>query len=95
MTKPRDAKIGKPKIRAKEYVCPECNYTEEKLEHEEKLVAYCAYTCPTCQGEGESEAQFKYRTLDGVKTVRFVCSECGANVDITKKMKEKKKKKKK
>lgn len=95
MGKPKDKKTGKPKIRAKEYVCPECGYTVEKKEYEEGLVAYCAYTCPECKVDSDAETLYKRRTLDGVPTLRFNCSACGANIDITKKMKNKKEKKKK
>ena len=33
--KPKDPKTGKPKIRATEYVCPECGYTVEKQKYED------------------------------------------------------------
>lgn len=95
MGKPRDAKTGKAKIRAKEYVCPGCGHTVEKVEYEEGLMAYCAYTCPECKAEGEAETQYVRKTIEGVKTLRFNCTQCGANIDVTKKMAEKKKKKKK
>jgi len=94
MGKPVDAKTGKVKIRAKEYICPECGYTVEKKEYEDGLTAYCEYTCPECKSQGEAEAHFRMKTIDGVKTIRFNCNSCGANIDITKKMKKKKQKKK-
>lgn len=92
MGKPKDDKTGKVKIRAKEYVCPECGYTIEKKEYEESLTAYCAYTCPECGEIDETEAPFKRKNIGGVPTLRFICRTCGAKIDITKKMKEKKKK---
>lgn len=91
MAKPRDPKTGRPKIRSKEYVCPKCGYTEEKIEHEEKLMASIQYTCPHCQHEDETKAPFKRKTIAGVKTLRVKCSKCDGNVDITKKMKKPKK----
>ena len=91
MGKPRD-KDGSVKIRAKEYVCPECGHTMEKKEYEDQLTAYCEFTCPHCGEQGEAEAPFKRKTIDGAPTVRFKCEACGGNIDITKKMKEKKKK---
>ena len=50
----KKAKMGKPvekgkvKTRAKEYVCPQCGYEEDKQEHEESLKLEAAYTCPKC-----------------------------------------------
>ncbi|MCK5629830.1 MAG: hypothetical protein KAI26_04385 [Nanoarchaeota archaeon] len=93
MGKPVDAKTGRAKIRAKEYVCPGCSYSVEKEEYEEGLTAYCEYTCPECKEHGEAETPYKRKSIDGVKTLRFNCQSCSANIDITKKMKEKKKKK--
>ncbi len=93
MGKPRDAKTGKPKIRAKEYICPECNHTVEKEEYEETLTAECKYTCPHCGKEGEGSVPFKRKKIDGVDTIRFQCSTCERNIDVTKKMKDKKEKK--
>ncbi len=94
MGKPVDAKTGKVKIRAKEYVCPGCGYTVEKKEHEGSLEACAIYVCPECKKEGECIVPFKRKSIQGVQTLRFTCEHCGANIDVTKKMKEKKKKKK-
>ncbi|MFP4523524.1 MAG: hypothetical protein ACLFNM_03195 [Candidatus Woesearchaeota archaeon] len=94
MAKPKDPKTGKPKIRSKEYLCPKCEYTEEKEEYESKLFAKAIYTCPHCAKKGEATAPFKRRTIKGVTTLRLECEHCGGNLDITKKMKEPKKKKK-
>ncbi|MFH1316294.1 MAG: hypothetical protein ABII01_02145 [Candidatus Woesearchaeota archaeon] len=92
MSKPKDEKTGKPKIRAKEYVCPSCNNTVEKEEYESTLTAKANYKCPECGTEDSGEVPFKRKNIDGVPTLRFVCSKCKANLDVTKKMKEKKKK---
>lgn len=93
MAKPRDPKTGKPKIRAKEYVCTECGYTEEKIEHEEKLIASIQYTCPHCQNEDGTQVPFKRKSIAGVQTLRIQCSKCDGNIDITKKMAKPKPKK--
>jgi len=95
MSKPRDPKTGKPKIRAQEYVCTECGYTEEKKEHEEKLMASVQYVCPHCKHEDEAEVPFKRKSIAGVQTLRVPCSKCGGNIDITKKMAKPKPKKSK
>ena len=97
MGKPRDPKTGKPKIRAKEYVCPKCNHTEQKEEHEEKLTANIKYTCPYCSNQGEIQILFKRKKVqrldeetgkkETVEVLRFQCSKCSKNIDITKKMK--------
>lgn len=90
------AKMGKPvekgkvKMRAKEYVCPECGHTVEKQEYEDTLTAQVRYTCPGCGKDGEAEIPYKRKKIEGVETLRFRCQHCSANIDITKKMKEKK-----
>lgn len=94
----KKAKMGKPvekgkvKIRAKEYVCPACNYTAEKTAYEETLTASIQYTCPACQKQGEAQIPFKRKKVEGVDTLRAKCQFCSANIDITKKMKVIKKK---
>ncbi len=92
MGKPRDAKTGKVMVTAKEYACPECGYTAEKKAYEETLTAEVQYTCPSCGFIGEAEVPFKRKKVQGVDTLRVQCRECKANIDITKKMKEKGKK---
>jgi predicted RNA-binding Zn-ribbon protein involved in translation (DUF1610 family) len=87
MGKPKDKK-GKTLIRAKEYKCPECGYTAGKQEYEETLMVDVRYTCPSCGHQGEAQVPFKRKKIDGVYTLRVKCVECGANIDITKKMKE-------
>jgi len=90
MGKPVDG--GKVKIRAKEYVCPECGFTEEKTAHEESLTLEAKYTCPYCGKEGEGTAEYKRKPFEGVKAYVVVCEHCGGKIGITKKMKEGKKK---
>lgn len=90
MGKPRDSK-GKVKMRAKEYACPACNYSVEKQAYEDSLMAFAEYTCPSCKSKGEAQTNFKRKNIDGVPTLRFACAKCKANLDVTKKMKEKKK----
>jgi ribosomal protein S27AE len=97
MAKPRDPKTGKPKIRSKEYVCPSCNYTEEKKEHEETLNVCIIYKCPECSNNGEIEVPFKRKNVQilneetgkksSVKAIQFNCQKCEAKINITKKMK--------
>ena len=91
--------MGKPKkdgggvkIRAKEYVCPECGHSVEKSEYEETLIANFDYTCPECKHKGETQIPFKRKSIKGVKTLRIKCEKCDANIDVTKKMKVPKKK---
>jgi predicted RNA-binding Zn-ribbon protein involved in translation (DUF1610 family) len=93
------AKMGKPvekghvKIRAKEYVCPECGFTEEKVEHEESLQLEAKYTCPSCGKEGEGTTAYKRKSFMGVKAYVVECQHCNAKIPVTKKMKAPKKKK--
>lgn len=89
MGKPRGDN-GKIKVRAKEYVCPECGNTAEKQEYEDTLTASCIYTCPECKKKGDVQVPFQRKSIQGVQTLRINCEFCNANIDITKKMKEKK-----
>jgi ribosomal protein S27AE len=92
MVKPVDEKTGKPKIRAKEYVCPECGNTVEKAEHEAELKCEIIYTCPNCGKNGETVAPYKRKTFQGVPAIVFQCEHCNEKIGITKKMKATKKK---
>ncbi len=92
MGKPVDDKTGSVKIRAKEYVCPNCKHTEEKVAYEEKLTANIAYTCPKCKHNGEIQILYKRKTVDGVKALVYNCQKCGEKLLVTKKMKVPKKK---
>ena len=92
------AKMGKPvdqghvKIRAKEYTCPECGFTEEKEAHEESLNLEAKYTCPSCGKEGEGTTIYKRKSFMGVKAYVVECQHCKAKIPVTKKMKKIKKK---
>lgn len=87
MGKPRDEKTGAVRIRAKEYVCPSCNYAVEKQAYEDTLTANIAYTCPQCSNAGEVQIPFKRKTFEGVKALVFNCQKCNAKISVTKKMK--------
>ena len=96
MGKPIDSK-GHKKIRAKEYVCPACKYTAEKEAYEDTLTAEINYKCPFCGNDDSIKVPSKRKKVQmideetGKKTVaeaiRFQCTKCGKNIDITKKMK--------
>jgi hypothetical protein len=79
---------GKVKIRAKEYICPSCNYTVEKVEYEDTLTASIAYTCLHCSNKGETQIPFKRKSFEGAKALVFQCDKCKGKIPITKKMKE-------
>ena len=87
MGKPVDPKTGKVKIRAKEYVCPECGFTEEKVEHEESLTLEAQYTCPHCGKEGESTGIFKRKKYQKILSLLVECQHCGETIPLTKKLK--------
>jgi len=87
MGKPRD-KRGKVKVRAKEYVCPECGHSVEKKEYEEGLTANIEYVCPKCSFKGEIRIPFKRKKIDGVDSLAFKCEKCGERILITKRMQE-------
>jgi len=93
MGKPLDEKTGKVKMRAKEYVCPNCGYSEEKKKHEESLTLEAVYICPKCRKHGEATTEFKRKTFMGVPSFVITCQHCGEKIAITKKMKNLKKKK--
>ena len=96
------AKMGKPqakdghiKIRAKEYVCPACNYEVSKEEYEPTLTMQIEYTCPACKKSGETTTPYKRKKFRAVDSYIFECVDCGEKIPITKKMKKIKEKKKK
>jgi len=92
MGKPVDEKTGKPKIRAKEYICPECGHSEEKKAHEESCQMEIIYKCPHCGNESEISTEYKRKsfTLENGKkapAVVFECGKCGEKIGVTKKLK--------
>ncbi len=93
MGKPVDKKTGSVKIRAKEYVCPECGYAVEKEVYEDTLTCSIRYTCQECGHNDETQAPFKRKVWQGVKAIVYACGGCGRKWGITKKMKAPKKKK--
>ena len=90
----KKAKMGKPvekgkvKIRATEYVCPSCGYTEQKLPHEESLMVEVQYICPYCGKSGEATTQYIRKAWNGIKSYVFECESCKKKIGITKKMKK-------
>ncbi|MBI2667096.1 hypothetical protein HYX13_05795 [Candidatus Woesearchaeota archaeon] len=81
---------GKVKLRAKEYTCPACGFTEEKTVHEESLMLEAQYTCPECGKKGEGTTQYKRKAYQGIPSYLIECQHCHAKIPITKKLKEKK-----
>ena len=92
----KKAKMGKPvekgkiKIRAKEYVCLNCNNTAEKKAYEESLTCNITYVCPACSYSGETQVPFKRKNIQGVPTIQAECEKCKAKINITKKMRQSK-----
>ena len=97
MSKPKDPKTGRPKIRSNEYECPNCHYKVNAEEYENTLTTSINYTCPYCNNTGDiqipyqrkkvqifNEIEAKKKTVD---SLRFQCQKCNKNIDITKKMK--------
>lgn len=97
MGKPKNPKTGKAKIRASEFVCPECNFTLDETTYEEKLTINVKYKCSYCKNESELQLPFKRKKAqrfneesqkkETVECIAFPCSKCGKNIYITKKMK--------
>ena len=96
MGKPKDEK-GKVKMRAKEYICPECSYKVDEEEYEKDLIANIKYICPYCKFNGETQISFHRKKVQifyeegqkkkTVEVLRFKCGKCNKDIDITKKMK--------
>ncbi len=88
---------GKVKTRAKEYVCPECKFTMEKVAYEDTLTANIQFTCPKCGFSGEHQMPFKRKKVkifdeeEGKEVtadaLMFNCPKCGQRIAVTKKMK--------
>ncbi|AJF60879.1 TPA: hypothetical protein HA239_03445 [Candidatus Woesearchaeota archaeon] len=79
---------GKVKIRASEYVCPECSHTVPKQEYEDTLTASILYTCPHCGNKGEARVPFKRKKYQGADAIVFSCGKCSEKIPITKKLKD-------
>ncbi len=88
MSKPTDPSTGGIRMRAKEYVCPECKCAVEKKAYEEALTCEIKYTCPYCGNEGKTDIPFKRKRYRGVDALVFKCQRCGKEISITKKMKK-------
>jgi hypothetical protein len=96
MQKPRDPKTGKYKLRAKEYVCPSCQYQAPIEEYEGTLTMSVLYTCPRCKKSGEIQVPFKRKKAKMfdeekqkevmVDAVQFSCQFCQEKIYVTKKM---------
>jgi len=94
MSKPKDPKTGKFKIRAKEYICSECGHIEEIGEYTEKLDANIQYICPHCKYQGELQVSFrrkKTKVFDERKqkevykqALVFKCQKCDKEIKIAK-----------
>jgi len=88
------AKMGKPinkqgvvKIKAKEYQCPLCRYTEDKETHEARMHIEAIYTCPKCGKKGETTAEYKRKNYQGIPSFIIICKSCGEKIPLTKKLK--------
>jgi predicted RNA-binding Zn-ribbon protein involved in translation (DUF1610 family) len=79
---------GKVRIRASEYTCSKCGYSEEKKAHEAKLNALIIYDCPfpNCGKHGEATVPFARKSFYGKKAIVFACASCGEKLGITKKL---------
>lgn len=79
---------GKIKVRATEYVCPSCKYSESKKDHEVNLSAEIIYDCPfpACKKHGEATVPFARKSFYGKKAVVFICAGCNEKLGITKKL---------
>ena len=96
MSKPKDKKTGKAKIRAKEYVCSSCGHEVNVENFEETLNINIKYICPYCENQDEVSMSYKNKKVKivdeegnkkSVEAIRFQCSKCQKNIDIVEKMK--------
>lgn len=78
--------MGKPKKTAKEYVCKECGYSEEKKAHEDAAELNIKFMCPFCNEDGEATIPYKRRTFLGKPAYVFQCGACGEKLGLYKKM---------
>jgi len=97
MGKPLDKKTGRPKIRSDLYECPRCKHQAPIQEYEDTLTISILYTCPHCSHQDESQMPFKWKKMkmldeesgkqSTANVIRFQCSKCKKDLNITKKMK--------
>jgi len=97
MGKPLDPKTHRPKIRSDLYECPKCKYSAPIQEYEDTLTISILYTCPHCNNKDESRLPFKWKKGKILDTetgkertanlIKFQCSKCKKELNITKKMK--------
>lgn len=85
-------KGGKIDKKAEHYVCYACGYSEKNEQVENSLVINIDYKCPHCGNEGETTAEYKRKTFEGVPSYIFECQKCRKKIGLTKKLKERKKK---
>ncbi|MFH2028078.1 MAG: hypothetical protein ABIJ08_02995 [Nanoarchaeota archaeon] len=85
-------KNGKVDKKADYFECPKCKHNMSLTEAENVLKLDVIYTCPECGKSGETQTEYKRKSFKGVQSYVFVCKDCGANIAITKKLKEIKKK---
>ena len=94
--KPVNEKTGRPKVRAKEYVCSKCGHSFESKAYEDGLKACIMYEC-SCGKKGEMTVPFKRKNVmrldeesgkkKAVKALVFNCAKCDKKFLVTKKMK--------
>lgn len=92
MGKPQK-KNGKVDKKADHYVCYSCGYTEGNEQVENSLMINVDYKCPHCGNEGETTAEYKRKSFEGVPSYIFECQKCRRKIGLAKKLKESKKKK--
>lgn len=91
MGKPQK-KGGKLDKKADHYVCYSCAYKETNEQVENSLVINIDYKCPHCGNEGETTADYKRKSFEGVQSYVFECQNCHQKIGLTNKLKESKKK---
>ncbi len=90
MGKPINPKTKKIQIRAKEYVCPNCGYEEEKLTHENTLQLEIQYTNPQQTEKKTTHTAYKRKTYKGIPSFVFLNEFTQEKCAITKRLKAKK-----
>ena len=90
MTKPVK-KGGKADKKASYYVCNKCSYQESNEDVEKDLKLEVDYKCPHCGFEGQTTAEHKRKSFQGVPSFVFTCEKCNQKIPLTKKLKDSKK----